>query len=111
MESPGSIHDEKFRELVRYGYQVVVVCLKTPFQRAGVFHGLWGIRCVSADGRTERVLVVARGGPGGPRPRTYKTLAGMVAFLLTLGFVTVSIPMVEGGRVLLNLANHGPPAS
>ena len=108
MEKQDVAYERDFRELVNYGYQVMVECLQTPVQRAGVFHGTWDIRCVSADGRTEKVLVVARKGPDGPQPKHYKTLAGFVAFLLDLGFEVVSAPMVEGGRVLLNLANHGP---
>ena len=108
MESREAVYEEKFRELVKYGHQVMVVCLRTPIRRAGVFHGLWDIRCVSADGRDEQVLVVARQELGGPRPRTFKTLAGIVSFLLTLGLVAVSVPMVEGGRVFLSLVTHGP---
>lgn len=101
-------YEQHFRELVNYGYHVVVECLETPVQRAGVFHGIWSIRAMSADGQTEKVLVAARKGPEGPRPRHYKTLAGFVAFLVDLGFEVVSAPMVEGGRVHLNMANHGP---
>lgn len=106
---PDVVSDEGLRELVGVGYQVLVICLEPAIRKDGVFYGLWGIRCISADGKVDRLLVTApRRDRGGDRARTFKTLTGLVAYLLGLGIRTVTLPLEQGGRAGHYLAHHGP---
>ena len=105
---PDVVSDEGLRELVSLGYQVMVVCLKPVLRKDGIYYGLWGIRCMSMDGKSDKVLIAARKDEHGDRPRLFKTLTGLVGFLLGLGFRTITIPMDEGARVGHNLLHHGP---
>lgn len=108
---PDVVSDEGLRELVGLGYRIEVVCLGPAERRdGGVWYGLWGIRCVSVDGLVDRVLVAARPDKvhGGDRPRTFRTLAGLVGFLHGLGLRTISIPFEVGGRTLHDPMEQGP---
>ncbi len=105
---PDVVSEDGLRELLSLGYQLMVVCLKPVERKQGIYIGLWSIRCVSMDGKSDKVLVVARRDEHGDRPRVFKTINGLVGFLLGLGFRTISIPMDPGARVAHTLAHHGP---
>lgn len=106
---PDVVSEEGLRELLGLGYQIVVACSKSPTRKAGVWYGLWHIKCVSIDGQSERILVTfRRDAEAGDKPRGFKTLNGLVGFLHGLGFRTITLPMEEGGRVSHNLPHHGP---
>ena len=105
---PEVVSEEGLRDLLVIGYQAVVVCLETPSWKQRVWYGLWVIRCVSLDGKSDRILVtVRRSKDDGDKPRTFRTVNGVFNFLHTLGFRTITIPMEQGGSVAHNLAHHG----
>ena len=102
---PDVVTELGLRELLELGHRIVVICLKPPVKKGTVFYGLWGIRCVSGDGESDRVLVISMRSSKTPdRPRVFKTLNGVASFLYSLDFGTVCIPMHEGQS-----ATHTPP--
>ena len=105
---PDVVSDEGLRELLDQGHHVEVVCLEPAERRGDVWYGLWGIRSVSPDRQSSRVLVAARRDKdhGGDRPRTFRTLTGIAGFLRGLGFPVVSIPFEAGGEAV-----HAPDPS
>lgn len=109
---PDLVSEEGLRELVRLGHQVVVICLESAERRGSTWYGLWGIRCVSRDGSSDRVLVTYRRDKehGGERPRTFRTLSGLVGFLYDLGFRTLSLPFNAGERVAHTPDPGGAPS-
>ena len=109
---PDVVSDEGLRELLGEGHRVAVVCLEPVERRGGVWYGLWGIRSVSEDGRSVRVLVAARRDRerGSDRPRTFRTLTGIAGFLHGLGFPVISIPFVAGEEAVHVLDPSRPRA-
>lgn len=99
---PDVVSDEGLRELLVQGHHVEVVCLEPAERRGGVWCGLWGIRSVSLDGQSVRVLVAARRDKdrGRDRPRTFRTLTGVAGFLHGLGFPIISVPFEAGGEAV-----------
>ena len=98
---PDVVSDEGLRELLGQGHHVEVVCLEPAERRSGgVWYGLWGIRSVSPDGQSVRILVATPRARdrGLGRPRTFRTLNGIAGFLRGLGFPVLSIPFEAGGE-------------
>ncbi|MBP1806978.1 hypothetical protein [Rubellimicrobium aerolatum] len=102
------VTEEGLRDLLGHGHRIVVVCLEPPFWKKSVWYGQWGIYSVASDGTSERILVSARSGPEGDKPRFFKTLNGLATFLHALGFRAIMVPMEPGARQSHNLKDHGP---
>lgn len=108
---PDVVSEEGLRELLGLGHQAMVVCVEAPRLKHNVWYGTWILRCVSLDGKADRLLVTFRRRVTDEiRPRTFQTLNGLVNFLHALGFRTLLIPMEEQARTCHNLAHHGAKA-
>lgn len=94
-DAPNVVSEEGLRTLLGEGYTAEVVCRTEPIRRAAAqWAGLWTIHCVAPDGASRRLLVTARNTMA---EREFKTINGLVSFLVGLGLKVVSIPMEEGG--------------
>lgn len=98
-EAPNVVTEAGFKELIESGYQVEVVCKEDAYRKNSVWHGLWVLRAISHEG-VEKQLVTARARSGGDhiQVRKFKTVTGLVSFLIDLGFSVVSFPVYEGQR-------------
>lgn len=98
-EAPNVVTEAGFRELIESGYHVEVVCKEDAYRKNSVWHGLWVLRAVNDEG-IEKQLVTARARTGGDfiRVRTFKTVTGLVSFLVGVGFSIVAFPVYEGQR-------------
>ena len=98
-EAPNVVTEAGFRDLIESGYLVEVVCKEDAYRKNSVWHGLWVLRAVSEDG-VEKQLVTARARSGGDyiQVRTFKTVTGLVSFLVDLGFSVIAFPVYEGLR-------------
>lgn len=86
-----------FRELIETGYHIQVICEEDAYRKNSVWHGLWALRAFNDKG-AEKQLVTARARQGGDRikVRTFKTVTGLVSFLVDLGFEVVAFPVFKG---------------
>lgn len=98
-EAPNVVTEAGFRDLIESGYHVEVICKEDAYRKNSVWHGLWVLRAVSDEG-VEKQLVTARARGGGDyiQVRTFKTVTGLVSFLIDLGFSVVAFPVFEGQR-------------
>jgi hypothetical protein len=96
-EEPNVVTEAGFKDLIESGYHVEVVCKVEAFRKNSVWHGLWVLRAVSEDG-VEKQLVTARARSEGDhiQIRTFKTVTGLVSFLINLGFSVIAFPVHEG---------------
>lgn len=104
-EAPNVVTAAGFKTLVESGYSVEVVCKQDAYRKNSVWHGIWLLRAVNDDG-VEKELVTARARPDGDfiQLRTFKTVTGLVSFLIELGFSVVAFPVYEGQRWTFTLA-------
>lgn len=98
-EAPNVVTEAGFRDLIESGYQVEVICKEEAYRKNSVWHGVWILRAVSDEG-VEKQLVTARARTGGDyiQVRKFKTVTGLVSFLIDLGFSVVAFPVHEGQR-------------
>ncbi|WP_234417193.1 hypothetical protein [Loktanella sp. Alg231-35] len=98
-EEPNVVTEAGFKVLIESGYHVEVVCKTAAFRKNSVWHGLWVLRAVSEEG-VEKQLVTARARSEGDhiRIRTFKTVIGLMSFLIDLGFSLIAFPVNEGQR-------------
>lgn len=98
-EAPNVVTEAGFKELIESGYHVEVVCKGDAVRKNSVWHGLWVLRAVSDEG-VEKQLVTARARSEGDhiQIRTFKTVTGLVSFLIDLGFSVIAFPVHEGQR-------------
>ena len=82
------------RDLVEQNHILEILCAKSPKRKSSVWYGLWTMRAVSQDGH-ERHLVTARRRktPNDISVREFKTVTGVVSFLLGIDFSNANIPM------------------
>lgn len=105
-EAPNVVTEAGFKRLVEAGYSVEVVCKQDAYRKNSVWHGIWLLRAVNEDG-VEKELVTARARPDGDfiQLRMFKTVTGLVSFLIDLGFSVVAFPVYEGQRWTCTLAD------
>ena len=105
-EAPNVVTEAGFKILVESGHSVEVVCKQDAYRKNSVWHGIWLLRAVNEDG-VEKELVTARARPDGDfiQLRTFKTVTGLVSFLIDLGFSVVAFPVYEGQRWTYTLAD------
>ncbi|MEM9589791.1 MAG: hypothetical protein AAF967_00455 [Pseudomonadota bacterium] len=101
-----------FKRRASDGYTVEVVTQSDALEKGPSWHGVWIIRAVSDDGM-EKLLVTARTrtSRGDIKIRVFKTVTGVISFLVGIGFSHADIPLEEGQRTTLKLPNTtSPPA-
>ena len=99
--APNVVTEDGTRALLAQGYLIEVVCREGAEKRHNSWYGSWIIRAVSPDGGDEKMLVTSR---SVGKLRDFKTIVGLVSFLVDMGCTTVSIPLVEGA-----LERHAAP--
>ena len=111
-EAPNVVTEAGFKDLIESGYHVEVVCMEDAYRKNSVWHGLWVLRAVSEEG-IEKQLVTARARTSGDsiQIRKFKTVTGLVSFLIDLGFSVVAFPVYEGQRWTYTLSQLEDDAS
>ena len=106
-EAPNVVTEAGFRDLIEAGYHVEVVCKEDAYRKNSVWHGVWILRAVNDDG-VEKQLVTARARRGGDyiKVRKFKTVTGLVSFLIDLGFTVIAFPVLEGQRWTFTLSQE-----
>lgn len=95
--APNVVTEEGLRSLLANGYRLEVRCKEHAERRHNTWYGAWTIRAVSADGRADKMLVTSR---SVLKLREFRTIVGLVSFLVDMGVDSVSLPLREGGREL-----------
>lgn len=105
--APNVVTEPRFRELLSLGYDTEILCLEDCNKRSGHWYGEWIMRAISRDGTSDKLLVkVPRHAHLDVEARTFKTVNGLISFMLDLGFATANIPVRKGHRALNSLANE-----
>ncbi len=97
IEAPNVVTEARFRELVESGHSAEIMCQASAHKKGPSYYGVWVMRVVSDDG-VEKLLVTARTRTTNNdiRIREFKTITGVVSFLIGIGFVLADVPLVEG---------------
>ena len=106
IEAPNVVMEGGFRELMQNGYRAEIQCREPAYKKGPSYYGVWVIRAVSDDG-VEKLLVTARTRTSynDIKIREFKTITGVVSFLIGIGFSHADIPLEEGQRTALKLSN------
>lgn len=105
--APNVVTEPRFRELLSQGHDTEILCLEDCNKRSGHWYGEWIMRAISRDGTSEKLLVkVPRHAHLDVEARTFKTVNGLVSFMLELGFATANIPVRKGHRALNSVAGE-----
>jgi hypothetical protein len=94
-EAPNVVTEDGLRGLLAEGYLIEVVCREGAEKRHNSWYGVWVIRTVTPDGLDDKMLVTSR---SVLKLREFKTVVGLVSFLVDMGCTTASIPLIAGGR-------------
>lgn len=97
VEAPNVVTEARFRELAEIGYSTEVLCQESAYKKGPSYYGIWIMRAV-ADDRTEKLLVTARNSTSEIKIREFKTITGVVSFLVGIGFSHADVPLEEGQR-------------
>jgi len=106
VEAPNVVTEARFRELVESGYSAEILCQESAHKKGPSYYGVWIMRAVSDDG-VEKLLVTARTRKTHDdiKIREFKTITGVVSFLVGIGFSHADVPIEEGQRT-----THKPSA-
>ena len=112
IEAPNVVTEARFRELVESGYSVEILCQETAHKKGPSYYGIWIMRAVSGDG-VEKLLVTARTRTthNDIKIREFKTITGVVSFLIGIGFSHADVPLEEGKRTSHKLPESGKGSS
>src|SRR6056297_842221 len=112
IEAPNVVTEARFRELVESGYSAEILCQETAHKKGPSYYGVWIMRAVSDDG-VEKLLVTARTRTthNDIKIREFKTITGVVSFLVGIGFSHADVPLEEGQRTTHKLAATDKGAS
>lgn len=104
-EAPNVVTEARFRELVDNGYNAEILCQKDAHKKGPSYYGVWIMRAVSEDG-VGKMLVTARtrATQNNIKIREFKTITGVVSFLVGIGFAHADVPLQEGQRTSHKLA-------
>ncbi|MCI2400892.1 hypothetical protein [Aliiroseovarius subalbicans] len=107
IEAPNVVTEARFRELVENGYSAEILCQASAHKKGPSYYGLWVMRVVSDEG-VEKLLVTARTRTtyNDIKIREFKTITGVVSFLIGIGFTHADVPLEEGQKT-----SHKLPAS
>ncbi|KZY33168.1 hypothetical protein A3731_35195 [Roseovarius sp. HI0049] len=99
IEAPNVVTEGRFRELVESGYRAEILCQETAHKKGPSYYGVWIMRVVSDDG-VEKLLVTARTRTtfNDIKIREFKTITGIVSFLVGIGFSHADVPLEKGQR-------------
>lgn len=99
IEAPNVVMEGGFRELVENGYSAEILCQASAHKKGPSYYGVWVMRAVSDDG-VEKLLVTARTRTtyNNIKIREFKTITGVVSFLIGIGFAHADVPLEEGQR-------------
>ncbi len=105
IEAPNVVTEARFRELVESGYSAEILCQESAHKKGPSYYGVWIMRVVS-DGGVEKLLVTARTRTtyNDIKIREFKTITGVVSFLIGIGFSHADVPLEEGQRTTHKLA-------
>lgn len=105
VEAPNVITEARFRELVDNGYSAEILCQESAHKKGPSYYGIWIMRAVSDDG-VGKILVTARTRTthNDIKIREFKTITGVVSFLVGIGFSHADVPLEEGQRTTHKLA-------
>jgi len=105
IEAPNVVTEARFRELVESGYSAEILCQESAHKKGPSYYGVWIMRAVSDDG-VEKLLVTARTRTtyNDIKIREFKTITGVVSFLIGIGFSHADVPLEEGQRTTHKLA-------
>ena len=108
VEAPNVVTEARFRELVESGYNAEILCQEPAHKKGPSYYGVWIMRVVSDDG-VEKLLVTARtrATHNDIKIREFKTITGVVSFLVGIGFSHADVPLEEGQRTSHRLAASG----
>lgn len=108
-EAPNVVTEPRFRDLLTQGFVAEIVCQEDCSRRSGSWYGQWIMHVTDEDGRQERLLVkIPRHGHLDVEARVFKTVNGLVSFMLELGFETANIPLREGQRAINRMVSKDP---
>ncbi len=104
-EAPNVVTEARFRELVDSGYEAEILCQESAHKKGPSYYGIWIMRAVSKDG-VGKMLVTARtrATQNDIKIREFKTITGVVSFLVGIGFTHADVPLEEGQRTTHKLA-------
>ena len=99
IEAPNVVTEARFRELVESGYSAEILCQEAAHKKGPSYYGVWIMRAVSDEG-VEKLLVTARTRTtyNDIKIREFKTITGVVSFLIGIGFSHADVPLEEGQR-------------
>ena len=105
IEAPNVVTEARFRELVETGYSAEILCQESAHKKGPSYYGVWIMRAVS-DAGVEKLLVTARTRTthNDIKIREFKTITGVVSFLIGIGFFHADVPLEEGQRTRQRLA-------
>ncbi len=105
IEAPNVVTEARFRELVETGYSAEILCQESAHKKGPSYYGVWIMRVVSDEG-IEKLLVTARTRTtyNDIKIREFKTITGVVSFLIGIGFSHADVPLEEGQRTTHKLA-------
>ena len=103
IEAPNVVTEARFRELVDIGHKAEILCRESAVKKGPSYYGNWLMRIVSDDGQA-KMLVTARNTASDIKIREFKTITGVVSFLIGIGFPHADVPLEEGQRTTHKLA-------
>lgn len=99
--TPNVLTEVSLKQRLKAGSTLTIKCRQSPTRKASVWYGLWTMEACHPDG-TVQMLVTARSRLSGDiSVREFKTVTGIVSFLMDCGFSKVSFPVIEGDSVSL----------
>jgi hypothetical protein len=103
-EAPNVVTEGGFRELVESGYRAEILCQESAHRKGPSYYGVWVMRAVSDDG-IKKLLVTARTRTtyNDIKIREFKTITGVVSFLIGIGFSHADVPLKKGQQTSLEL--------
>ena len=112
IEAPNVVTEARFRELVESGYSAEILCQESAHKKGPSYYGVWIMRAVSDEG-IEKLLVTARTRTtyNDIKIREFKTITGVVSFLIGIGFSHADVPLEESQRTSHKLAATDKRAS
>lgn len=112
IEAPNVVTEARFRDLVESGYSAEILCREAAHKKGPSYYGLWIMRVVSDEG-VEKLLVTARARSSFSdiKVREFKTITGVVSFLIGIGFSHADVPLEVGQRTTHKLAVHSKRSS
>jgi hypothetical protein len=112
IEAPNVVTEARFRELVESGYSAEILCQASAHKKGPSYYGLWVMRVVSDEG-VEKLLVTARTRTkyNDIKIREFKTITGVVSFLIGIGFSHADVPLEEGQKTSHKLVSQDKGSS